>query len=250
VYPPGLRQSRHAHDRSGITVVIAGEIFEAAEVGEHRGCSGSVVMKPAGTEHEDRISGRGARTLAVEVRGGSPIEREIAGCAWSWFEDPSVIRAAVALRRAVDSGNAIEANAMALIDVILAMPGRRAGSPWWMSEVVRMLDERYADGIRIGAVAREIGLHPVYLSRAFRRHAGMPMTEYVRNRRLAEARHLLSASRRMVGAVAGESGFTDSSHLAHTFSRLLNVTPRAYRRLFGRVSCVQFPRGAAANVSA
>ncbi len=235
VYRSGLRLPRHSHEYSNVTIVTGGEIVEAAERGEHHGHSCSVVMKPAGSEHENLVSSRGTRTLTIQMRNGSPLAGEVAAREWSWFEHPHIARGAVALQRAVRHGEHVERCALDLVELILSMAAGAVSPPRWIEDVKKILERRFADGIRFEMIARELGMHPVYLSRAFRRHTGLSMTNYVRGLRMRQARHLLADSRRSTAAIAAESGFTDSSHLSHTFSRLLGVTPRAYRRLFHEV---------------
>src|SRR3954453_21615812 len=72
-YSPGLRQRRHAHDYSNITIVIAGKIEEAAERGEYCAHPGSVVTKGAGCAHEDRIGGPGGRAIRIQFYRDSPL---------------------------------------------------------------------------------------------------------------------------------------------------------------------------------
>ena len=57
-YAPGLRQPRHSHDYSNVTVVVGGALEETTEAGRHRAESGSVVFKAAGCEHETRVDER------------------------------------------------------------------------------------------------------------------------------------------------------------------------------------------------
>jgi hypothetical protein len=119
VYAPGVRLPRHAHDFSNVTVVVSGEINEAAEDGQHRGRSCSVVLKPAGVEHENRVSGIGARTLSIEIAGGT-LSDQIALRRWSWFEEPEIVRAALALCRA--RAAEIEPRALQLLAVVMTAP--------------------------------------------------------------------------------------------------------------------------------
>lgn len=234
-YDAHRRLARHSHEYSNVSVVTGGEILEAAEGGEHQGRCCSVVMKPAGSEHENRIGGSGARTISIEIQAASRFAAEIAKRKWSWFEQPPITRAALALRHAADHGTGLETAAVELVETILSATAPDGGGPPWIAEVKRILTERFAGSIRFDEVARQLGLHPVYLSRAFRRHAGISMTEYVRSLRLNHARHLLTASRRSIAAIAGQSGFSDPSHMSHTFSQMLETTPRCYRRMFVEV---------------
>ena len=227
-YPPGLRMPRHAHDYSNVTIVISGSILEASEEGEHTGRSGSVVVKPAGCEHEDRVGGFGARTLSIQpVRGDDPLATR----RWSWLERTEVIRAALTLRRSINARISPGPSIQRLMNAVLARDCPAPAPPPWFRAAKRTLDEHPDDTLRFEMIAGELGIHPVYLSRAFRRYAGVSMQEYRRTQRIRRACDLLASSNRSITAIACASGFTDPSHLSHTFHELLGVTPGNYRRL-------------------
>ncbi|HKR67054.1 MAG TPA: AraC family transcriptional regulator [Thermoanaerobaculia bacterium] len=222
-YAPGRRMPRHAHDYSNLTIVLTGEIEEITEHGRYHGRSCSVVLKPAGCEHENRVSGAGARTLTIELKDARAIQR------WQWFDQLDVVRAAVALRRA--SYADVEARAWELFAAVEDASMEDRDAPAWIAGVSDVIEQRFDEPLRLEELARDFGLHPVYLSRAFHRHVGVPLNEYLRSLRLRHARHLLATSKRSMIAIASESGFCDSSHFSRTFSGALNITPRTYRRL-------------------
>ncbi len=235
VYAAGRRMARHAHDYSNITVVISGDIEETTDVGEHRGRSCSVLLKPAGTMHANYIPGRqGTRTVSIEIGATSPLSREMEALPWQWLEDPESARAAIAFYRAVRAGTLpdIETRSLALLASATAAASRKRGrTPAWLTEVKSILDARFDEPFRFEELAAGFGLHPVYLSRAFRRHTGTTMGDYVRALRLKQARYLLSATSRPIASISADSGFTDASHLCRVFAQTHDVTPKAYRQL-------------------
>ena len=227
VYSPGIRQKRHSHDFHNVTLIADGQIDERAERGEYRGRASSVVLKAAGCEHETRIGGRGARTLTIEFDSSSwPVPPDT----WWWSEELDVVRAALALQRAFERRENTEDLVSDFVATVIEC-SRPKEVPRWIVEIKRALDENFHERVSFEALARDLSLHPVYVSRAFRRHVGTSMTDYVRALRLREARHLLAASPWNIAAIAGHSGFADSSHLCRTFSDLLHMTPKTYRRL-------------------
>jgi AraC family transcriptional regulator len=227
VYSPGVRQRRHSHDYHNVTLITDGQIDESSERGEYRGGPSSVVLKAAGCEHETRIGGRGARTLTIEFDSSA---WPIAPHTWWWSEEIDVVRSGLALQRAVRQHEDIARLSDDFVATVIES-SREKEMPAWIGEIKAVLDQRFHDSISFEALARDIGLHPVYVSRAFRRHVGTSMTDYVRALRLREARHLLAASGWNIAAIAGQTGFSDSSHLCRTFSDLLQMTPKTYRRL-------------------
>jgi AraC family transcriptional regulator len=237
LYAPGVRQPRHAHVRSSITAVMSGEIVETTETAAYLGRSCSVVVKPAGTLHADEFRGRvPVRTISIELDATSD------GCAeLLWRSDDASARAAIALCAALRNSRAeVEAAAEALIAVsrtsvtashIGGSPARATRTPQWLAQIKTVLDTRFDEPLRFDELARDAGLHPVYLARAFRRATGMTMGDYVRSARLRHARHLLAVTNAPLAAIASASGFADPSHLCRTFTRAMHLTPIAFRGL-------------------
>lgn len=228
-YPAGGRMERHAHDYSNVTAVITGEMEERTDGGEHRGRACSVLLKPAGTMHQNVWLGRrGTRTVSVELRDGTDLGR------WQWVEDAETARAALALVSALRgrSRDAIETAATALVATAqFASLHETQIVPSWLRQVKTALEARFDEPLRFERIAREAGVHPVHLSRAFRRYTGRTMGDYVRALRLREARHLLSATERPLAAISADTGFADASHLCRVFADAHGMTPRAFREL-------------------
>ena len=238
-YSPGMRQARHAHDYSNITIVLAGKIEEATEFGEYCAYAGSVVSKGAGCEHEDRVGGFGARTLSIQFHGESPL---LPGT-WSWLDTPDVVRRGLAVYRA----STLDERERAVGALVAAVTSRPSSArPRWIDDVTSHIEGNYFHSIVFGDLASRAGIHPVYASRAFRAHVGMSMSAYLQAVRLRNARLALSSGRRSVAAIAAECGFSDSSHLCRTFSRSLGTTPRKYREL---TRSAGVPAGWSAGVS-
>lgn len=232
-YRPGLRQERHDHPWTNVTAVLRGEIVEETDDGEHRARSCSVVIKPAGTMHSDRVLGsQAARTIAIELREGSELSRLAAARRWSWLEGADTVRATLALQQALISGlpHEIERAAHAILGTVLTQPPP-AHAPPWLARLLRDIEKRMDDPMCFETMAVEIGLHPAYVSRAFRRFTGRTMTAHVRDLRLQRARHLLTTTGRSLAGVAADCGFADASHLCRAFAGSYAVTPGSFRRL-------------------
>ncbi len=79
------------------------------------------------------------------------------------------------------------------------------------------------------ALAGELGIHPTYLARMFRKHCGWTMAERVRELRLAYAMKQLAESERSLADVAAAAGFYDQSHLNRVVKRFTGLTPAQLR---------------------
>jgi AraC-like DNA-binding protein len=96
----------------------------------------------------------------------------------------------------------------------------------------KLLEDRYADDVRLEELEKEIGLSRFYLVRRFRAEVGMPPHAYQLAVRLDHAR-VMVASGVPLSDVATRCGFTDQSHLTRHFRRATGVAPGAYARSAG-----------------
>lgn len=238
-YAPGERMARHSHPHSSVTLVLAGEILESVGGREEVAGPLSVVVKPAGVVHADLFGPRGAHTLQIGIREESGAEGAwMVG--WRWHHARMGIREFIALARIVKERRRVPASAVEtrVWDVLGALAGaddaRENGAPpAWLVRVREALDDRLPDPVEVRELAGYAGVHPISLTRAFKRHFGETVTEYRRRTRLRQAAGVLARGSMSVSAVAHSSGFSDHSHLCREFRRATGVAPSDYRRLAG-----------------
>ena len=233
-YRPGETQPRHHHAASSVTLVLAGGIEERVGAACEMGRPLSVVVKPAGTEHANRVGPHGAVTIQVSIRRDCLADRPLH--AWRWLHGDPAARpffACLAAARAERSDTRmIEALVIELLASLPADHHRNVEAPpRWLERVAEVVDDTFAAAPRVDVLARDVGVHPVYLARRFRQHYGTSITERIRRRRVERAAGLLGGSRTPLSAVAYESGFADQSHLSRVFRRATGLTPGRYRTL-------------------
>ena len=114
-----------------------------------------------------------------------------------------------------------------------ALPGREPVVSERDLDVVHraqeFMNERFAQPVRLAAVAELCGLSPFQLIRVFRRVVGVPPYAYLVQLRVNRAQSLLCQGS-SVSDVAYTCGFSDQSHLTRTFKKALGVPPGQYVR--------------------
>ncbi len=91
------------------------------------------------------------------------------------------------------------------------------------------IDDNYTKKLALNALARTVGTNETKLSQAFRTCYGMTIFEYVRHRRMEEARRLLRATDQSVTEIALEVGYDHACNFTVAFKRHFGVNPRAER---------------------
>jgi AraC family transcriptional regulator len=91
------------------------------------------------------------------------------------------------------------------------------------------VDEHVGDRLELPMLARVAGYGVHHFCRLFRATFGQSPHDYVRERRLDAAKHLLATTPRGVGDIASACGFADQSHLTRCFKLQYGMPPARWR---------------------
>jgi AraC family transcriptional regulator len=135
------------------------------------------------------------------------------------------------LSRGIDTCSPLSLQATSLELLACAEPATRERQhPAWLSRIRAALHDSAASPPDAITLAADLGLHPVYVARVFRRHFGCGLGEYARLVRARRACEQIVQSRQNLAQVALEAGFSDQAHLTRTLRWWLGITPAELRR--------------------
>src|SRR5579862_6935683 len=99
-----------------------------------------------------------------------------------------------------------------------------------LRRVTDYIDANLADDLSLMRLADVAGFSGSHFRTLFRRSVGLPVHEYVIQRRVEHAHALLVRGHLPASQVAQEAGFAHQSHMARCMRRVLGVTPTAVVR--------------------
>ena len=103
---------------------------------------------------------------------------------------------------------------------------RRTLAPKTAARVIEFIEAHLDQRLTLDELAVHAELSVPHFKVLFRETLGMPVHQYVVQRRVERARALLLQGRLNASQIALETGFAHQSHMAHWMGRLLGVTPR------------------------
>lgn len=98
-----------------------------------------------------------------------------------------------------------------------------------LSSITSYMKENYAGDLTLEEIARTFDYSPNYLSRMFRRYAGLTFKSYVQSIRLEYAVKDLDSGRYSVTETAIRNGFSGSKALARAFQKKYGMLPSEYK---------------------
>ncbi|MDI9520395.1 MAG: AraC family transcriptional regulator [Bacillota bacterium] len=94
---------------------------------------------------------------------------------------------------------------------------------------MRYIDDHLSDKLRVSDIARQVYVHPDYLSARFKQETGEGISRYIQRRRVQEACRFLRYSAYPIAQIAGYFQFSSQSAFTRVFKQHQGITPRQYR---------------------
>ena len=98
--------------------------------------------------------------------------------------------------------------------------------------VVQCVDYIYShikERITVAMLAEYTGLSESYLSRVFKQNLGISISDYIREKKIEKATHLLRYSDKSIIDIANYLSFSSQSHFIQIFEGFTGLTPKKYR---------------------
>lgn len=222
-YSPGLRTAVHVHEAPSLFYLLAGDHRESRIAQEIDQAASTALCYSSSTVHSAHVGPRGMTALSISVSPEFGKGLSLLSTAGQ-LDSPAVhlycMRILLGMQEA---GQRIEGIVFDLIQECFGEDADERNSPW----LKRARDRLHAEVDRppsFSSLAIEAGVHPVYLSRAFKQCFGRTMSEYLQLLRLQKALRIMS-QRESCPDLAQQAGYSDQSHMIRQTRRWLRATP-------------------------
>lgn len=101
-----------------------------------------------------------------------------------------------------------------------------------IQKAILLIEGNLSQPLSLSQLAGELNVNSSYLSTLFKKETGSTLTDYIVNRRISQARHLLETTRLQIQTIAQLCGFEDVHYFSKVFKRLTQQTPKQYRQSF------------------
>jgi AraC family transcriptional regulator len=230
---PSEQVAEHSHVGAHFVLAVDSGYLSIARGATEPAGPVTLIYNPPGTVHRDRFAETGGRFLSIDI----PASVVPAQAGDALLVTDAGARAAAARIAGLVAGGEPDTVVIEeqLLRVVAGVPdGRRPSRqvPDWLRRAAEALhDLSGEDTLEIRQVAHLVGVHPVHLARAYRRHFGHGPSEAVRRQRVARATGLLTRGLGLA-EIAATAGFADQSHMTRAFRRDYGVTPARFRDAF------------------
>ena len=145
-----------------------------------------------------------------------------------WIRDPKRLRFSFDLVRSIE-----ELKGWALENIRAFMRRTQTDNlsnrTRFVKRAKRVIHERLSSELSVASIAEELDLNANYLSTAFSKSEGMPISEYITKQRIDAARMLLRSPGVKTYEVAEQVGYRSVAHFNRTFKRHVGMSPKRFQ---------------------
>jgi AraC family transcriptional regulator len=108
-----------------------------------------------------------------------------------------------------------------------------------LKQTLAYIEDHLSEDISLSQLASLTSISASHFKALFRQSTGVPLHQYVIQRRLDRAKDLLMVGKLSIAEIALASGFSHQSHLARHLRRASGLSPRAMKRLFADIPSIE-----------
>ncbi len=234
--------TRHRHELAYVSLQVSGSCVERSGSRELACAAGSASFHPPCEEHDLVVGERELRCLSIEIQSDLIARlREGRGRDPRFLHDRCgpLVWLTARIHEEVTSWSAsspliVEGLVLEILGFVSKTQDETRIQPRWMILLEEMLRAEFRRGWTVAELAERMGVHPVNLSRTWRRFRGCSLGESLNRLRIEEACRRIAAGSISLADVALEVGFGDQTHFSRVFKQVTGTTPGAFRSAFAR----------------
>lgn len=117
------------------------------------------------------------------------------------------------------------------VDLLSESEVNTSESMAWHRKLDDLLSQDQAQCWTLKKLAHELAVHPVYLSRVFRKRYGQSISVYLHESRMLRAVNAIISEPESISEIASTCHFADHAHLSNCFRKEFGIPPREFRKL-------------------
>ncbi len=100
-------------------------------------------------------------------------------------------------------------------------------------KILLYVDSHYTEDISLSGIAKVLFMSPSYIGQLFKKETGITFVQYLTQKRLEDAKQMLTSTDMLVTDISASVGFNDYFYFCRIFKKNTQLTPMQYRQKMG-----------------
>lgn len=230
VYSAPVSEDWHCHEFNHITLFLDGGNCEQRSTGDKQIVPGRILTYPSGIQHRNRHTLFPSRNINIEIH--DRFLRQNALSLPDAFKRTVLPEVLDIYDECIHASSHTDESIHALVAVLLSThSATEAAPPRWLKDIKAMLHDHWNENLSLSQLSSATGVHPVTISKSFRKFFGTTLGQYTRLIKVNKALALTRTTGMPLVQVAMECGFFDQSHFIKAFRSVTGRSPKRWAQL-------------------
>ncbi|GAB5473602.1 MAG: hypothetical protein Mars2KO_17010 [Maribacter sp.] len=231
----GCNNILHSHKNPHLCLLYQGLDIECKKnLVPYQRSAGDLYYYRAGENHKTIRTLKDSKNINVEFKSNAlkyltpPFDIDLEN------KNPTLKLNVIKMLGELLTNDTTSADSLELIGFELLKPDKgaqRHKKPQWVTQLDDYLNDHWANDFSLIELAKAIGVHPITISKNFRKHYSCTYGEYRRMLKIQNSIPLVKNRHISLAQIAYECGFSDQSHFIRNFKKYSSFLPKDFRRL-------------------
>lgn len=226
----------HYHENPHVSFVFQGGDVEKRNGNSYERRAGDLFYYDAGESHHTISRTQSSQNLNIEFEKYFFIDNEICTSqianSIAKNQDAKFLVIKILEELRYQDKNSKDCIAFLILDLISHVKKNFTISlPNWAKNLSDLLNDRWDEQIPLKELSVIIGVHPITISKYFRKYFLCTYGEYMRKLKIDKSISLIRNSGMTLTEISYQCGFVDQSHFTRNFKKLTGFLPKDFQRL-------------------
>lgn len=233
-YTKPVSEAWHSHENIHLSLILQGGNLESRKKQDVQVSTGNIIAYNQGEVHRNRFTAFPSKNLNLELDGAFFTKNELA------FDDLNLTepRNTGTYLELMKIYNELQINDLYSLDTIqlslkslFSTNALSSHQPLWITQLREIIEDRWNEFIPLNELALILNVHPVTISKYFKKYYKGSLGDYMRKVKVRKALHFLFHTNMSITEIAFACGFSDHSHMDRIFKLYVGYNPKSIRKL-------------------
>lgn len=232
-YKNKVSEEWHYHENIHLSLILQGGNLESRKKEDLQVSTGQILLYDEGELHCNKYTTFPSKNLNIELSNDFFNQNEIKFDSQK-LTNKNTFSSYLKLVNIYHELNLYDSYTSDSIEIILYdlfSNNLNRSKPNWLKNLIEIIEDRWNEFIPLNELAYLLNVHPVTISKYFRKYLNCTLGDYMRIVKLKRAFYFLLNSKELITQIAFTCGFSDQSHMTKVFKSYVGFTPKEIRLL-------------------
>ncbi len=232
-YTKPVSEEWHSHDDMHLSLILQGGNLESRKKDDIQVSPGKIIAYRENEIHRNRFTSFPSKNLNLELKKEFFIKNDLSFDNFNTSETKSIdaYLNLIKIYRELHINDLYTTDTIDLtLKSLFTDNNTSSFMPLWLKQLREIIEDRWNEFISLDELALLLNVHPVTISKYFKKYYKGTLGDYMRKIKVQKALHFLFHTKMSITEIAFACGFSDHSHMIRTFKIYVGFNPKSIRK--------------------